>query len=64
MTDAATEMDELLERGVSRPVEDRADAALVRAAVGTDAELHFLPQDADLPVGGVAALLRAPAASL
>jgi Bacterial archaeo-eukaryotic release factor family 2 len=64
MTDAATEMDELLERGVSRPAEDRADAALVRAAVGTDAELHFLPDDADLPAGGVAALLRAPAASL
>ena len=64
MTDVATEMDELLERGVSRPVEDRADAALVRAAVGTDVELHFLPEDADLPAGGVAALLRAPAASL
>lgn len=64
MTDAATEMDQLLERGVSRPVEDRADAALVRAAVGTDAELHFLPEGADLPAGGVAALLRAPAASL
>lgn len=64
MTDASTEMDELLERGVSRPVEDRADAALVRAATGTDAELHFLPEDGDLPTGGVGALLRAPAASL
>ena len=64
MTDAATEMDQLLERGISRPVEDRADAALVRAAAGTDAALHFLPEDADQPVGGVAALLRAPAASL
>jgi hypothetical protein len=64
MTDAATEMDELLERGVSRPVEDRADAALVRAAAGTDAQLHFLPEGADLPAGGVAALLRAPAAAL
>ena len=64
MTDAATEKDQLLDRGGSRPVEDRADAALVRAAAGTDAELHFLPEDADLPAGGVAALLRAPAASL
>jgi hypothetical protein len=64
MTDASTEMDELLERGISRPVEDRADAALVRAATGTDAELHFLLEGADLPAGGVAALLRAPAASL
>jgi hypothetical protein len=64
MTDAATEMDQLLERGVSRPVEDRADAAIVRAAAGTEAQLHFLPEDADQPADGVAALLRAPAASL
>jgi hypothetical protein len=64
MTDAATDMDQLLERGVSRPAEDRADAALVRAAAGTDAELHFLPEDADQPAGGVGALLRAPAAAL
>ena len=29
---------------MSDPVEDRADAALARAA-GADAELHFLPAD-------------------
>lgn len=64
MTDAATEVDQLLERGVSRPAEDRADAAIVRAAAGTDAELHFVPENTDQPFGGVAALLRAPAAAL
>ncbi len=31
--------------GVSAPVTDRADAAIVRAVVTTDAELHFLPED-------------------
>jgi hypothetical protein len=30
---------------VPTPVADRADAALVRAVVHTDAELHFLPVD-------------------
>jgi hypothetical protein len=30
---------------VPTPVADRADAALVRAVVHTDANLHFLPGD-------------------
>jgi hypothetical protein len=64
LADAAAGKEELLERGVARPVIDRADAALVRAVTGTDAELHFLPADTDQPRDGVAALLRAPAAAL
>ncbi len=43
--DLATSRDELLGRNVPDPVPDRADAALVRAVVRTDAELHFLPAD-------------------
>jgi hypothetical protein len=43
--DLAASEDELLEREVPTPVADRADAALVRAVVHTDAELHFLPVD-------------------
>jgi hypothetical protein len=64
LADAAAGKEELLARGVARPVTDRADAALVRAVAGTDAELHFLPADTDQPRDGVAALLRAPAAAL
>ncbi len=43
--DVAAARDELVLRGVSDPVEDRADAAIVRAIACTDAELHFLPDD-------------------
>jgi hypothetical protein len=43
--DLAASADELLELDVPGPVADRADAALVRAVVHTDAELHFLPAD-------------------
>ncbi|MGO8959249.1 MAG: Vms1/Ankzf1 family peptidyl-tRNA hydrolase [Streptosporangiaceae bacterium] len=43
--DLAASRDELLERMVPEPVVDRADAAIVRAVVRTDAELHFLPPD-------------------
>ncbi len=43
--DIAASSEELLERDVPAPVADRADAALVRAVVHTDAELHFLPVD-------------------
>ena len=43
--DLAVSRDELLERNVPDPVPDRADAALVRAVVLTDAELYFLPAD-------------------
>ena len=68
--DLAVSRDELLERNVPDPVPDRADAALVRAVVLTDAELHFLPADlvetgdpaarGDIarPRDGVAATLR------
>lgn len=68
--DLAVSRDELLERNVPDPVPDRADAALVRAVVLTDAELYFLPADlvetgdpaacGDIarPRDGVAATLR------
>jgi hypothetical protein len=68
--DLAVSRDELLERNVPDPVADRADAALVRALVLTDAELYFLPADlvetgdpaarGDIarPRDGVAATLR------
>ena len=41
----AVSRQELLDWGVSGPTLDRADAAIVRAIVSTDAELHFLPAD-------------------
>jgi hypothetical protein len=62
--------DELADWGVAEPVLDRADAAIVRAIVRTDAELHFLPDDLVTagdpaacggiarPLDGVAATLR------
>jgi len=43
--DLAGSRDELLDRLVPEPVVDRADAAILRAVVRTDAELHFLPED-------------------
>jgi hypothetical protein len=52
-SDLAASEGELLERDVPTPVTDRADAALVRAAALSDAELHFLPTD--LVEGGDAA---------
>lgn len=64
LADAAVSAEQLRDRGVENPLRDRADAALVRAICGTDAELFFLPQDADPPAGGVGALLRAPAAAV
>jgi hypothetical protein len=63
MADAATQREQLAERGVTDPVTDRADEALVRATAGTGAELHFLtPETAES--GWVAALLRAPASTV
>jgi hypothetical protein len=62
--DAAVSAEQLRARGDGNPVPDRADAALARAACGTDAELLFVPPDADPPAGGIGALLRAPAAAL
>jgi hypothetical protein len=44
-TEVAAASAELEIRGVNDPVEDRADAAIVRAIASTDAELHFLPDD-------------------
>jgi release factor family 2 len=51
---------ELRERGVERIVQDRADAAIVRAVTGTDAELHFIPDGERPPRHGIGALLRYP----
>ncbi len=44
-SELATSRAELVDFGVPAPVADRADAAIVRAVVTTDAELHFLPED-------------------
>jgi hypothetical protein len=71
-SDIAGSPNELLELGLTEAqiLSDRADSALVRVAVRTDAELHFLPADlvqrgdptADggiaMPRDGVAAALR------
>jgi Bacterial archaeo-eukaryotic release factor family 2 len=43
--DVAASYEELADRGVVDAVLDRADAAIVRAAACTNAELHFLPAD-------------------
>ncbi len=70
--DLAATREELLVRGVSEPLEDRADAAIVRAIASTDAELHFLPEDVVVsgdsaayggiarPLDGIGATLRFP----
>jgi hypothetical protein len=74
-TDLAVSRDELLDWNVAEPVADRADAAILRAVVRTDAELHFLPDDLVAagnpaacggiarPRDGVAATLRFPLVS-
>ena len=51
---------EARERGVERPDQDRADAAIARGVVDTDAELWFLASDGDgqLPRDGICAILR------
>ncbi|HTU74147.1 MAG TPA: hypothetical protein VMG38_11580 [Trebonia sp.] len=64
LADVATDPEQLVRRGVADPVMDRADAALARAACGTGATLSFIPGGADLPVGWVGALLRAPLAAV
>jgi len=70
--DVAATSEELQVRGVSEPVGDRADAAIVRAIATTDAELHFLPDDLVIsgdpaayggvarPLDGIGARLRFP----
>lgn len=50
--------EDLRVRGTAEPVLERADAALVRGLVLTDAELHFIPAGEPVPADGVAALLR------
>jgi hypothetical protein len=61
--DAAVSAEQLRGLGVAQPFRDRADAILIRAVCGTDAELYFLPDDADPPADGIGALLRAPASA-
>lgn len=58
--DVAESREELAERGIEQPVPDRADAALVRSAAATGAELRFVPDGAQPPRSGAGALLRYP----
>ena len=57
-TDLATTPGELRDLGVSDPVEERADAALVRALAGTDGELFMIAMDGWRADHGLGALLR------
>jgi Bacterial archaeo-eukaryotic release factor family 2 len=57
-TELATSADLLRELGVAAPVEDRADAALIRALAGTDGDLQLLPPESLRAESGVGALLR------
>jgi hypothetical protein len=56
--DVAVSSQELAELGVGQSVADRADAAVVRAAAATGAELRFVPEGEQPPQGGIGALLR------
>lgn len=49
---------ELAGRGVAEPVGAHADAAIIRAIAGTDAELRFLPEAAAQPADRICATLR------
>lgn len=49
-------------REIAEPVSERADAAIARAIVCTDAVLWFLPADVPSPRDGIGATLRYPAA--
>jgi peptide subunit release factor 1 (eRF1) len=57
-THLAVRRDELIDLGVDAPSEDRVDAALVRTAAGTDADLVIVPVEELQLTGGVGALLR------
>lgn len=59
-TDVATSAADLQDRGVPEPVRVPADSALIRAVVGTDAELRFLPAATAqaMPTDHVCATLR------
>ncbi|MGI5164216.1 Vms1/Ankzf1 family peptidyl-tRNA hydrolase [Spirillospora sp. CA-253888] len=54
----AASAEELRRLGVDEPVEERADAALVRAVAATDGELVVLPADSPDAQLGVGAVLR------
>lgn len=56
-TEGLTEED-LRERGVADLQQDRMDAALIRAMVGTDAELFLVPGEEAAPQEDIGALLR------
>jgi hypothetical protein len=49
---------DLAARGVSETARDNAGAAIIRAAAGTDAALHFVPDGEQPPRDGIGALLR------
>ncbi len=57
-TELAVEEAQLHDLGVQRPEQVRADAALVWALAGTDAEITLLAEDEPDLAGGVGALLR------
>ncbi|MCO5993248.1 baeRF2 domain-containing protein [Actinoallomurus rhizosphaericola] len=57
-TDVGTSAELLRELGVADPVEERADAALIRALASTDGELRLLPAESFRAEAGVGALLR------
>jgi hypothetical protein len=56
--DFALDKDDLLATGVTDPVEDRLDAALLRAVVGSGARLLITPNAHDYVADGIGALLR------
>jgi hypothetical protein len=58
LADIALSEADLRERGVTDLGLDRADAAIVRAAAGTDAELFLVPADEPAPRDDIGALLR------
>lgn len=58
VTQAGKAEDEVRERGAEKPVQDRADAVLVRELALTGAELYFIPETEPAPRDGIAALLR------
>jgi hypothetical protein len=49
---------DLRDRGVTEVAEDQVAAALIRAAVGTDADLFLVPESETPPQDGIGALLR------
>ncbi len=58
LADIALSKNDLAERGVTELKRDRADAALIRAAAGTDAALFLVPAGSAPPQDGIGARLR------